>query len=197
MENVSVIITIEELKEYLGIDEEDTSQDAKLQAIVDSTNWQMTEELGRVFGVTGTLTDEVYDYEPTVWLNNMDIQTVTAVKDYDDNEYTGYRFNKLGRLDLSSTFDTVRTKANHDNVKVSYTFGEENVPPDLKLATLQIATNAFGSYGQASSGGEVKAERIGSYSVEYMTASDSSGASSFSSFGSADSVIQRYKRTRI
>lgn len=175
------MITLAELKAYLGIASGDTSQDARLQLILDATN-QYVEDVTLYNWGTDKTRSEVWDYRDNIYLGRMGIKTITSLKLYQSNTEeasdelsarTDYTFNELGRLTLDFSYGDDYNRDHYNSVHVTYTYGKkegETMPADLKLAALQYAKE----YDEASQGNDsrrVKSESTGSYRIEFTESS--------------------------
>jgi hypothetical protein len=166
------MVTLQELKTYLGIS--GTDNDAQLNLIITMLPAYVKLMTGRWYGALQEVT-ETYDYAPTVFLANADIDSITYVKrgydpehDFDDSDLyelidpSDYRWNKLGRISLSSQFFHNKTKDNYDEVVVKYKYGNATVPADIKLAAMMFAGDAFNAID-----GEVTEETLDTYKRKY------------------------------
>lgn len=175
------MITLAELKTYLGIDAGDTSQDARLQLIVDATNGYIEDTTLMNYSGTDKTRSEILDYRDNVYLGRMGIKTITSIKLYQTNTEAetpallanDYTFNNIGRLTLDQNYGDDYNRNDYNAVHVVYTYGMatgETVPPDLKLAALQYAKE----YADGTSGSDsrrVKSESTGSYRIEFTESS--------------------------
>lgn len=166
------IVTLSELKTYLGIS--GTDNDAQLNLIIAMLPAYVKLMTGRWYGSLQTVT-ETYDFAPTIFLANPDVSEITYIKrgyapdhDYDDSEdlttieSSDYRWNDLGRVSLSSQFFNNKTKDDYDDVVVKYKYGNTTVPDDIKLAAMMFAGDAFNAID-----GEVTEEQLDSYRRKY------------------------------
>lgn len=183
------IITASELNTYTG----QTLDTARAAQVVAAVNSFIKDFTGRSFGATTTVTDELHDYAPVIFLRNQDVKTVTAVKqgnpaaDATTLDTSDYFANELGRLVLSESRTGFRRT--RDYIRVSYTHGVTTVPDDLKLAALSLGADY---YNHADSNNqELTAEGIGSYRLSYASGQNSAaGASHFD-------TIKRYRKARL
>lgn len=169
-------VTRPQLKTYLQIS--DTSQDALLDLLIESVEALIESRTGRHWGDPETVTDEVYDYKPILWLRNMDITAVDAVKL--GNSQTGtptalssgdYTWSDEGRIVLGSQYGFVPSQWNYDYVQVSYKYTAGAVPADLRLAAMQVAS-VF--YNKSTSGGQqITREKIGNLETQYKSQDES------------------------
>jgi hypothetical protein len=129
-----------------------------------------------VWGETVQVT-EVYDWDSTLRLNNMDIvsiQSITlgwpSITQVTTIPSNGYFFNKYGRVTLLwrllGTFEP--TPFHNDYITVEYTYGNATVPQDLFEAALGFATQF---YNWAIAGGHgIVASSVGSFRLEFAGA---------------------------
>lgn len=189
------MITLQDLKAYLGIAEDDTSQDARLQLFVDATNQYIEDKTLYNYG-DDKQRSETLDLASNVTLGRMGIKSIDSLKLYQSNtddesgelkDNRNYTFNDLGRLTLDFTYGDDRGRYDYNMVHVTYTYGHaegETMPADLKLAALQFAADQLsGTGGQDSR--RVKSESTGSYRIE------------FSDTGVFDNVIAKYTPPKV
>ncbi len=188
------MITLDDLKAYLGIAPEDTSQDTRLQLFVDATNQYVEDKTLYNYGDDKTRTESL-DLASSVTLGRMGIKSITSLKLYqqgtedetDDLDPKSYSFNDLGRLTLDFTYGDDRSRYDYNMVHVTYVYGHaegETMPADLKLAALQFAADQLsGTGGQDSR--RVKSESTGSYRIE------------FTDTGVFDNVIAKYTPPKV
>jgi hypothetical protein len=121
------VIDLAGLKTYMEITGSD--DDANLTTIVNSVNAIIKRETGRVFGDTATVTDEEHDYEPVIFLDNMDITSITTVKSGRGASPTTldadtYFHNESGRLTLATNkADYVNNVDDQNMIRVTYEHG--------------------------------------------------------------------------
>ena len=189
------MITLADLKAYLGIAPGDTSQDTRLQLFVDATNQYVEDKTLYNYGNDKTRS-EILDYRDNVMLGRMGIKSITEVRLYqrgtedetdpiDTKSYT-YDSN-TGRLTLDFSYGDDYNRSAYNAVHVTYVYGHaegETMPADLKLAALQFAADQLsGTGGQDSR--RVKSESTGSYRIE------------FSDTGVFDNVIAKYTPPKV
>lgn len=182
------------VKKYLGIADDDTSQDEYVQLIVDATNQYIEDATLMNYGPDKTRVDTL-DYRDNVYLKRMGIKSIESVKLYQSSTETEtdpiasntFTWNDVGRLTLDNNYGDDYNRGDYNAVHVAYTYGlpeGETVPADLKLAALQLARETYeGTSGSDSR--RVKSERTGSYSVEFEDTSH------------VDTVIARYRVPRV
>lgn len=191
------MLDLADVKSYLGIAEDDTSQDAALQLVVDAINQYIEDATLMNYSTTPKTRSEIVDMASSVFLKRMGILSVTALKLYQDGTESApsdnlasdeYTLDKsTGRLTLDFSYGDDRSRDDYNGVHITYTYGlqeGETVPADLKLAALQMAREYYEGT-QGSDSRRVKSERTGSYSVEFEDTSV------------VDNVIKRYRVPRI
>ena len=167
------LITLTELKDHLGI--AGTADDTKLQRIVDGTNELIRTITGVLYGSTENVTGEQHDYEPIFFLDNIYINSISALKLGRTNPVTvnssDYFFNsKTGRVVISTNLLYNNTVNDFDLITVDYNHGLNTAPKDLVLATLEIATKHWNNI--KSGGAEVTEERVASFMKKYDLSND-------------------------
>ena len=174
---MSAILLLEELKQYLGITDE--SQDERLKSILEDLPAYVKLKTGRWFGCVEE-TVEVHDFNSVIFLNNVDVDSITWIKtgysndhDFDDDTSlktlttADYRWSKdTGRITLGFPYRRNRSRYDYDQVIVKYKFGVQSVPGDIKLAAKQYAGDAFRAID-----GEVTSESLDSFRRTYKTSS--------------------------
>lgn len=163
---MSKIITTTELAEYLGL----TLDEPRTALIVNAVNQYVESLTNRCFGETKTVTEE-YDFGKTLWLRHQDVTAITSIQagftgqTLQTIDATGYRFNKQGRVTMFWTGGAGSGSSYYnDYLHVQYTYGQVDVPDDLKEAALGVAA---GYYNWAKAGGkEIVSSSVGSYRIE-------------------------------
>lgn len=138
--------------------------------VVDAVNAYIERATHRCWGDTLTV-KEVHDWKPRIWLHHQDVRNISSIKfGYPTAaritiDSSSYYWNKLGRVSFTPRYGGWRYADLPEYVEVTYTYGVDEVPEDLKLAALGIAA---GFYNWASDGHKtVSASQVGSYRVEY------------------------------
>ena len=189
-----MIITLAEAKSKLGI--EGAEQDEAITVMLTDLTSEIEATTGRSFGEIKTVTDEEHDYSPRVFLDNIDINSVTSVKiGYGDDpevDTTDIHFNGEGRVKLSSSAGHRSSTSDMDEVRVTYTHGiaEAKVPADMKNAAKQLIYQ----YWNATEGGtptekRVTSESIGTYRVTYANEGNVDQKTSINDF---NTVLRKY-----
>jgi hypothetical protein len=187
------IITTAEYKTYIG--ETTTDQDAVLDVIIPAVQDDLEKECGRKFD-EATYTDEAYDGkgQDRIWLKNIPVTALTAVKTIDSNgtsttlATTEYRLSgDMGRLTrLSSSLNDWGERSilggssgpvfpdEDSNVLVSYTggYGSGAVPAGLKLLMYTLVDSAMDRRGEdwsLAQSGDGVIQRSNMASAEYQT----------------------------
>lgn len=189
------MITLADLKAYLGIAPGDTSQDTRLQLFVDATNQYIEDKTLYNYGNDKTRS-EILDYRDNVMLGRMGIKSITDVRLYQRGtqdatqplDTKSYTFDSnTGRLTLDFSYGDDYNRSAYNAVHVTYVYGHETgevMPADLKLAALQFAADQLSGTGGTDSR-RVKREQTGSYSIE------------FTDTGVFDSVIDKYTPPKV
>lgn len=175
---MSQIITTTDLATYTS----QTLNAGLASQVVSAVNGYIENITHRVWGETLTIT-ETYDFGKTLWLRQMDIQSIESIKfgwpnaDRVTATEDSYYFNRFGRVTLlweQIMGIDVQSVFYNDFIEVTYTYGVEHVPADLKEAALGVALG-FYNWAQAD-GKEVVSSSVGSYRVEYSGAVRGSGS---------------------
>lgn len=191
---MSSIITTAELATFTG----QTLTAGVASQVVKSVNQWIENQTGRCWGDTVTV-KETYDWQPRLWLRHQDVVHISSIKfGYAGSAQveivsTSYHFSPLGRVSFLP-YRQRRQYANYpDYLEVTYTYGTDEVPEDLKLAALGIAS---GFYNWATNGQrDVVASQVGSYRLEYA-GSSRSGGSADSSADTNFAIVASYKTKR-
>lgn len=135
--NDNALTSLVAVKEYLKIDDTDTSKDALLEGLINAGSNIIENYCKRSFKEQ-TYTDEEYDGTGTknLPLNNFPVSTITSIKIdgvlIDVTEYkTRLSSGIVVRLDSTWPEGIM-------NIKVSYTAGYASVPPDIELAAKHL-----------------------------------------------------------
>lgn len=194
---MSKIITAQQLK-----DVNPAVSDTLGALVADAVNAWIENVTSRCWGDTKTVTER-YDASDVVWLRHMDVQQVVAIKSgYPLQEQTtleagSYYSSPDGRLTLGSGFGNRWATRPVDYLEIQYTYGvaEENVPGDLILAAIGIAT---GYYEYVSSGGrEVSRAQVGSYTVQYAASAGIGQGNSDAPVSRDMQVVNSYAMRRV
>lgn len=167
------------------------SDDGNIDLAVASVDAFVKRVTGRAWGEDVTVTDEDHDYNSVIFLDSMAVKSITSVKIGYGDSYTllasdDYRWNSYGRLLLSFEEDNTYSTYDFDEVRVSYIYGEDDTPGDLKMAALALAAIQFEE--SKSQGRQVKIEEVGTRKIEY-------GDSSTDTVSAID-TINSYRRIR-
>ena len=127
------ILTLAELKQYLGIAAGDTSKDAQLTPILAALAPWLLSVTGTWFGSAKTQI-ETQDLADVVFTKYMPVTAITSIKTGYSNDHTDtglttltneqYRWNTEGRIVLDFAYDTIDNgRTGYDQVKLEYTHG--------------------------------------------------------------------------
>lgn len=168
------ILTLAELKAYLGIAADDTSHDTELGALLDTLAPWLYDLTGTWFGSEKEET-ETQDYTPVVFLDHMPVISVSNIwRDYDKDHDTGnmdeeslanVRWSSTGRVVLSYLYNFNQNRADYDDVVIKYKHGIVEVPATVKMAAKLLAAGLWRATTQE--GMEISSEQVGSYRKTY------------------------------
>jgi hypothetical protein len=165
---MSQLITIDDLTAYSP----DALDSGRAQQVVDAVNQFIETYTNRCWGETKSVTER-YTWIGTVWLRHQDVVEVSAVTSgwpgqaQSTMAATGYYLNPLGRVTFWNV-PFINSSRYRDYLAITYEYGQEDVPDDLKLAALAIA---LGFYNYVSNGGQdIVSTQVGSYRVEFSGA---------------------------
>jgi hypothetical protein len=173
---MSIIITEADFTSYTG---KPTSP--LVTQVVKAMNQWIETRTHRCWGETKSVTER-YDYQRSIMLRHMDVQSITTVKfglPTGTQQIVGsqsYYTNQFGRLILLPALLQIAAGSAgamlpnnpsmfRDYVEITYTYGTTDVPEDLKMAALGIAYK-FYNYAH-DSGQDIVATSVGSYRVQY------------------------------
>lgn len=169
------IITLEELKTHLKIT--GSSLDTELQSVVDVANKYVETYCDRIFEETEY--EEILDGTGTnaLILTHRPVTEITSIYTYDeevlereDNLSDGYYYKNL---DTGLIFNVCPWPRCRGCIVATYSAGysDENMPADLKFATLEVASFYYNTKGKAG----ILQESLGSYSYRLATGLDTMG----------------------
>lgn len=188
-----MIISLAEAKEKLKIT--GTTSDAKITTMINSLTAEIFAVTGRSFGEVKTVTNESHDFAPRIYLDNMDIKSITKItRGYDHPivQTTGFQFDSTGRVVLSGAAGHRSTTGDFDDVLVDYTHGvaEADVPADLKLAALDLLNSYWHTKeGTITTTKKTTSLSIGTYRETFAESSNIEARTSINNF---DAVIRKY-----
>lgn len=209
MSDFSVLLPL--LKEYLGIDPNDTTDDAKLTKALNSAGAAIETYLDRI--IPKQSVDEYFAHHfGTVVLHDFPVDTTVEVlvnlngaaqtdyKIYQDNARLGH-LSRIGhRPDMPMDWRI------YDQVTVTYTAGYDPIPTDLADAIVYLAGLVYNNYGTGSipgggGSGDVKSMTIhdvGSMTFDVGSSSSGDNGGAFPAAGAipdaAAEMVSRYKR---
>lgn len=178
------IITLQDLKSYSGITDMD---DAKAQDVINGVNKWVENYTGRYFGEIHEIV-ETHDYAPAIFLHHIDITEVTSVKVYGQDVTTETLVNRqTGRVVISKAgFDLNISRRGYDAIEVTYKSGVQDVPTDLKTATLQLAMDNYNRKDGSNAG--VTSASVGGYSVSFGNTASTSSAQANATSGTQSAM---------
>ncbi len=211
------LTTLASVKEFMGIT--DTSQDARLESLIDSITDQIEGMCGGRRFALETQTEELHDGgEDKVFLNNFpivvpptilverrtgNISTPSWVA-FTADEFVPYL--KAGYLQFfgrtpgkhfhnndASIFATPTLTEGHRNIRVTYDAGFAVIPFDLELLANQMVSSAF---NRSSSVG-IKKESVEGASVEYFGEQQSTQVHTSLLTLEQQMVINKYRRYNV
>jgi hypothetical protein len=125
-----------------------TLNSAVASQVVAAVNAYIERVTHRSWGEIKTVTER-YDYGSSLWLRHQDIQSVDLINlgapgstptEVDSDTYC---CNSAGRLSFSAFPYGSRSAYLPEWLEITYTYGVNDVPEDLKLAALGIATGFY------------------------------------------------------
>ena len=208
------LTTVDDLKTFLQIASSDTSEDTRLEELLDGVEWAVESFTKRRFASRSYTEYHDGNGRQLVVLRNRPVTAITSVK----VDATGYYGNGTNAF-AASTAWTIGTDytpknltADEDNpgllialkgsmfdgrgvwpegignIEVVYTAGYQTIPSDLILAVHQLAS---GVRQGAVKGGPIASETIGKYS--YTLLAGNSGSAGGVSIADARSCVARYR----
>lgn len=151
------LITLEELKQWLQIEKEDTSNDLILNIYIEGCTEMITGLIGRnifaedyVEKYAGTDTNSlvlkhfpVNDVKEIVYI--VDNEIVGKVEDYELKAKSGILYKDLAWwVEGGSRLMSGNLTYPRRHIRVSYNAGYDKVPGDLKLLALQLISSQIG-----------------------------------------------------
>lgn len=170
---MSSIISIDDLNDYMI----KSLTPIVAQQVVDAVNAYIESKTNRSWGETAEAVER-HDWKLVIYLRHQDVVDVSSI-------HMGYPGRLQSTLDANSYFVNQRGRLTffsygygggglvgnpryHDWLEITYTYGVLNVPDDLKLAALGVAS---GFYNWATNGQkDVVSSQVGSYRVEFSGA---------------------------
>lgn len=176
------IITLEDFKSYVGIDEADTSEDVKLTMIIDAVNVGVNRYVGRNLEST-EYEDLILDGTGTeaLCLPNFPVTEITSITagglmvvqadppNWETDEGTEYGYYYPALPEDGILFHSLCWPGGRGKIKVTYAAGYETIPADIKLGTLEMAN----FYRNITPKTGIAAEHLGDYSVSLLSGIDS------------------------
>jgi hypothetical protein len=156
------LVTLEQLKDHLGIPDDDTESDSRLSQAIAGASVAVRNFTGRDFGDASATATRTYRYDGRGWLNIDEASAVTSVT-YDglalvvDIDYVvgpdrgpvydylelfrGFSSPEMGFERNLDTLAIYGRRYRYVPVAVTATFGWPAIPEDVQLATLMTAVN--------------------------------------------------------
>jgi hypothetical protein len=172
------ILTLAQLKAYLGIAADDETQDAELTALLAVLAPWLYDVTGTWFGSEKD-EEETLDYAPVVFVNHFPVLSIQGIyRDYNKDHATAdmeeqdmgnVRWNKEGRIVLSGRYDFNQSRSDYSDVTVKYKHGIVEVPATVQMAAKFFAAGLYKS--TINDGLELSSEAVGSYRKTYKQSS--------------------------
>ena len=185
---------MEDLRVRIGLEPDDTSRDAEIDAVKDTSFALMGNYCDRVF-LLGTDVVEQFTHAVgmALALKRYPIDTVTSIVDQDDRAFTDYHIEPdTGVIHLD-----VRCAFHQAYVTFTGGYDEDALPGDLLVAFYAVFDQEWDIYegGAVSSSGEISSVSVVDVgTIRYDTnASDSTGQGSFLP-DRAKSLLENYMR---
>jgi hypothetical protein len=156
---MSSIISTSDLNSFT----QKTLNGAVASHVVAAVNADIERVTHRCWDEIKTVTER-YDYGNRLWLRHQDVQEVSSVNSGHPGttpveiDRDTYYCNGLGRLSFGTFLHGCRYPDLPEWLEISYSYGVEDVPEDLKLAALGIAA---GFYNWATNGPRCQRPRSG------------------------------------
>lgn len=198
--------TVEAIKAYPQVGA--GANDTLLQSLIDAAVGTFESRTGRAFGVkdndyaTETEYKDFSSDEGEVWLAHTDIHDVSGIELYGETVPSGdYQIDgRVGRLIFSYAY-RVRT----GNMKISYRYGREDVPGDVKYAIEQLVVGSYralaGTSVSSDGKGEISREKVNQWERQYETSSEAAAKATetaqASGLPSFENVVTQYRVRRV
>jgi len=164
------IITEQNLMDYAGV-----PQSQRLTQIVASTNAWVSAYTRRHFGAEEII-EETHDYAPVIFLREADIKEIDEIKingtAVDVSELAVDK--STGRVRITTFGENRYGRGYFDAIYVKYKVGTGSIPEDLKLATLQLASENLNRNDKGNA--NVTSESVGGYSRTFTRNANQSGS---------------------
>ncbi|MCY6957883.1 head-tail connector protein [Clostridium brassicae] len=176
------LVTLEELKQWLNIDQSDTSKDIILNIYINGVSEMIIGMIGRNI----LAEDHIEKYAGTnsnaLILKNYPINSVTSIKyiidnavyreldstEYDINSKSGILYKDLvwGKIGGSSLMSQ-RINYPRRHIRIEYNAGYAEVPADLKLLALQLIKSQLGIDSSEGASQGLKSYSISDVKMEW------------------------------
>jgi len=144
------MITLDDLKLYLGIQLSDTTEDWRLQMFIDSNSSFIENYCNRIFLLKDNI--EVFDghWERMLFTNNYPINSIESVKFRESNDFTegfteiieekDYTFKRDGTVFFAFN---LKRWVNVGEIKYNSGYSANDLPADIKLCLKRICEVDF------------------------------------------------------
>jgi hypothetical protein len=145
----SIYCSVTDVRRFTAVDSSEFSDDAVYAMIQNVTN-RIDETTGRTWKGIQTVTDEYYDGDDTdlLWLNNIDLRSVTsvAIDDNLDGTYTSITIAKVhlyeeGYITLDRNAEITVFVVGPKTIKVSYIYGVSKPTETVRELAIMMVAN--------------------------------------------------------
>lgn len=132
------MITLDQLKEYLGIDSGDTSQDAYLQGLIDEISTFIETYTGRIFNQDTYTEVKDWHWERILFTKQYPLNSITSVKYRKGNDFTEWFTEVIEQKDYSfrdsgEVYFNMNLPRWFNKIEVVYNAGYASIPQDIQL----------------------------------------------------------------
>lgn len=153
MVDLDKYVTVAEFRNETNVQKSEW-EDSKLEQFIEAATVDIDNRTGRTWKGLQTITDELYDGtgEIYLYLKQKDIQSIIALGI--DDEFTGSfttvtvdftrYYSDIGRIELNvetsdaATIEVGSFVKGHQNVKVSYTYGNATLTDDVRSLCIRM-----------------------------------------------------------
>lgn len=192
---MSQIITIDDLSSYMN----KSLTSAVAQQVVDAVNAYIENRTHRCWGEVKTATERV-NWSSSLYLKHQDVVDITTAKTgfpgqtQDTIDADDYYVNSIGRLSFFTSGLPNPSRGYRDWLEIVYTYGVLDVPEDLRLAALGLASGFYNWAGNGQK--DIVESQVGSYRVKYAGGNSTDGGSD-STADANRSIIASYATKRL